>query len=217
MKKVWLIIGGVFIALVAALVLVLILLNPKDTPKQPLELKGSWLIYQHGELKTVGEVMAFDGEKVTLYKNGEKYASSAYTFADDRLTMTDIAKEFAVAVKTDNVVVLIEPDTVEWKIARISDSAESITPLTTDNLQGTYDVIAVAAEKRSGETMTFTSSVMTDERDGQTFLASDFTLESDAHLLHAVTVKKDYYVYSNGSHLIMIDAADLYVWELEKR
>lgn len=217
MKKLWLAVGGAVIIVAIALVLFFTLFYRGDNATNSIELNGSWLVYQYGENKIDDEFLVFEGNTVKDYRNSEVFATSTFTYSNDKLDMPDISKEFAVSVKSDNFIVLIQPDTVEWKLARVSNEASSIAGLTAEELVGEYDVVMVAGEKRTGETMTFTPDSFSDVRDGNAYLSCKYYLDNNGHLLHASEIQKDFFVYVNGKNLILIDCTDRYVWELIKQ
>lgn len=220
MKKAGTIVGGVFIVAVVAIVLVFIISNTNSRTTDTLDINGVWRVYQHGENKVDDEYMSFDNGKIIDYRNGEEYASAEYTYADGVLSIPEILKEFTVAIKSNNYIILIEQNTIEWKLARISSSASNnlnITEVTVNSIVGEYDVTMVAGEKRNEEIMSFSEVSFVDKRNGKTFLTSEYTIESNSHLLHASEINKDFWVYLDGNNLVLIDCADRYVWELVKR
>ena len=69
---------------------------------------------------------------------------------------------------------------------------------------GEYDVVMVAGEKRSNEVMAFTDSNLTDTRDGEKYISCNYEIVS-GHLLKAVDISKEFYIYKNGNILIFND------------
>ena len=222
-KPLWLVLGGVVIIAVFAVAISLILSSKKNednlNSNQKLDLKGVWLVYQYLDNKINDEFMVFTEDTVADYRGGkqEPFASSSYTFADGKLSMPDISKEFTVRIISDNCVFLVEPDTREWKLARVASSLDSIPEVTASSLAGEYDVVCVVGEKRNNEVMVFDETSLTDYRDGKEYLKCDYSLDESGRLLHAIDIGQDFLVYLNSNSLILIEDQTRYVWELKKR
>ncbi len=218
-KKIGLIAGGVVIVAVAIIVIVLIKIGYENNDALEVNLKSTWVVYQYGADKIDNEYMIFTENKVSDYRDGnvEPFVKSSYTYKDGLLNMPEISREFTIKVISDYNIVLVEPNTKEWKMVRVASSDEPIKKIGAKDIVGDYTVISVAGEKRNNEFMSFTGSSLVDTRDGKEYLACDYTLDSETHLLHANQIDKDFLVYMNGNYLLMIDISDRYVWELAKK
>lgn len=218
-KKLLIAIGGLVIIVATALSVVLIIKSRKpDNPKEDdFSIQGSWFVYQYADNYVDNEFMVFGNEKVSDYRSGTKIIESNYTYEDNVLVINDLSKNFAVTIRNNNAIVLTEPTSIEWKLLRVSDDTESITTVTTENIVGDYNVLRVAFEERTNETMSFTSNLLTDTRNGQQYFSSSYSIETEKHILHANSLSKDYLVFKNKNLLFLIDCSERYVWELEKK
>ncbi len=220
MKKKGLIIAGgiLIIAVVAAVVCFIITGDNDSNSVSTVELDGTWCVYQYAENKIDNEFMVFNNGSVSDYRDGneEPYITSSYTYENEKLVMPEISKEFTVRAVSDNNIILVGPDTREWKMIKVSNGDRDIKDLTASDLVGEYTVVMMASEQRSNEVMVFTDSTFTDSRDGEEYLSCKYELTS-SHLLKASEISKEYYVYKNGNVLMFIDKADGYVWELREK
>ncbi len=216
-RKIGFVLGAFFIIAVTAVSFCLIIFS-KKTSEQKISFEGVWLVYQYAENKVDNEIMVFDKNTVSDYRdrNIDAFSTSSYTYENGELNMPDVSKKFTVRVKSDNNIVLMEPDTKEWKMARIASSISSISNLSPADLAGKYNVVRVAGETKHNEVMTFSETTLVDTRNGEEYISCDYLLENNGHLLHATEIGKDFLVYMNANNLILIDCADRYVWELAK-
>lgn len=215
-KKGLLIGGGILIVLVlVAIIGFIVFTGNKDKTSETLQLNGTWCVYQYCENMLENEYMVFEDGNVSYYKgdSSEAFFTSSYVYENGVLLLEDNSMEYSVRIISDNNIYLVEPDTREYKLVRVSSSGQDVVSVTEENIIGEYDVISVAGEQRVNETMTFTESNLTDYRDGSEYLTSNYELVSD-HILTASDIGKEFYVYRNGDYLILIDRADSYVWEL---
>ena len=175
-------------------------------------------MYQYIGQNVEDELMVFNEDSVADYRDGvqEPYASSTYTYENGTLNMPDISREFTVRILTENHIILVEPNSYEWRMIKIADGGEKVQDVTAAGLVGEYDVIMVAGEPRESETMTFTETDFTDIRDGEEYLSSEYELLT-SHILHAVGISKEFDVYQNGDALMLVDRVDGYAWELSAK
>ena len=218
-KRIGLIIGGVLIVAVAIIVIILIKLGYGKDAGTAVNLESTWVVYQYGADKVDNEYMIFTENEVSDYRDGntDPFVKSSYTYKDGLLNMPEINKEFTIKVISDHNIVLVEPDTKEWKMVRVASSDGNIKKIGAADIVGDYTVISVAGEKGENEFMSFTESSLVDTRDGKEYIACDYNLDSETHLLHADQIGKEFIVYMNGNNLLLIDVADRYVWELVKK
>lgn len=207
-----------FLAGVLAIVIYFIAFAGNVSKEGSIELYGTWLVYQYAENKIDDEYMVFTENIASDYRGGSEdpYITSSYTYDGKSIDMKDISKSFIVSIKSNNCIVLIEPDTKEWKMIRVAEPGQDVLEMTTENLKGEYIVDRVAGEVRNNEVMTFTETRLVDMREGGEFLSCAYNLV-DKHLLRVDELEKDYLVYMNGKTLMLIDATDRYVWELTKK
>ena len=71
----------------------------------------------------------------------------------------------------------------------------------------------MAGEPKENEVMTFTDTKITDTRNGEEYLSSQYELTS-GHSLKLNDISKEFYVYKNANAMLLIDKVDGYVWEL---
>lgn len=218
MKRTLVIIGMIFILVVAAGIAVFSLNVTSDNPGQEIDLRGTWFVYQFAEHKIRNEYMVFDDDSVSDYRDGKSlpFMTSTYTYEDNRLILPDVPKEFTVRIISENNIILIEPDTREWKMIRVTLNDQIVEPVTPANLAGEYDVLMLAGEKRSNEIMTFSETQLVDYRDGEEYLSCSYEMKSD-HILYAIDLQTEYHIYKSGNYVLLVDIAEGYVWELHKR
>lgn len=214
-KKSLVIAGGVFIVAVLAVVIAFVITRGNNITASEVDLNGTWCVYQYCENKIDNEFMVFNEGTVSDFRDGkeEPYITSSYTYENGTLVMAEIAKEFAVRVISDNNIILVEPDTREWKMIKVSNGDRDVKELTPADLTGEYTVVSVAGEPRENEVMVFTDTKITDTRNGEEYLASQYELIS-GHSLKLNDISKEFYVYKNANTIMFIDKADGYVWEL---
>lgn len=214
-KKSLVIAGGVFIVAVLAVVIAFVITRGNNITASEVDLNGTWCVYQYAENKIDNEFMVFNEGTVSDFRDGkeEPYITSSYTYENGTLVMAEIAKEFAVRVISDNNIILVEPDTREWKMIKVSNGDRDVKELTPADLTGEYTVVSVAGEPRENEVMVFTDTKITDTRNGEEYLASQYELIS-GHSLKLNDISKEFYVYKNANTIMFIDKADGYVWEL---
>lgn len=218
-KKILVVCGGLLIVAVLATVICFIILGDKNEANNDnaLDITGTWCVYQYGEKMIDNEQMVFDGETVKDYRDGnaDEYMSSSYIFEDSTLKCPDVDLEFTVRIISENNIVLIEPNTMEWKLVRAANINEQIKQVTEKDLVGEYILLSVAGEKKENETMIFDESSFTDYRNGEQFLVCDYELTS-ANRLVAADINKDYHVYIYNNFLLLVDISEGHVWELLK-
>ena len=181
-----------------------------------VDLNGTWYVYQYGSDIVENEIMVFSDGNVFDYRDDSDSPAitSTYTYTSDGiLNMHDVSREFTVRIVSENNIILIEPNTIEWKLVRIADPEQKIEEVTNDKLQGQYIVKMVAGEVRTNEEMIFTENQLTDVRDGEEYISCSYEMRS-GHLLYAIELSKEYTVFINGTTAMMIDKAANYVWEL---
>lgn len=217
MKKKGLIIaGGILIIAVLVAVFCFIIYGDKDIAVvSKADLNGTWRVYQYAENKIDNEYMVFNHDSISDYRDGNKepYITSKYTYENGKVVMPDISKEFAVKIISDNNIVLVEPDTREWKMIKVSNGDRDYKDLTSSDIAGEYDVIMVAGEKRINEVMAFTDSTLIDTRNGEQFISCNYEIVS-GHSLKAADISKEFYIYKNSSVLLLLDKDENHVWEL---
>ena len=220
-QKVRIGIGLVFIACVVGIVsYILFSGNGEEIPSESKEisLAGTWRVYQYIGQNVDNEFMVFDEDNVDDYRDGvqEPYASSTYSYENGELSMPDISKEFTVRILTKNHIILVEPNSYEWRMIKVANGGEDIQDVTAADLMGEYDVTMVAGEPRDSETMTFTETDFTDVRDGKEYLSSKYEMLT-SHIINAIGISKEFDVYQNGDALMLIDRVDGYAWELSEK
>lgn len=217
MKKKGLIVsGGILIVAVIITSVFFILYGDKgNISTTTVKLDGTWCVYQYAENKIVDEFMVFNNGSVSDYRAGSEdpYVISSYSYDNGKLVLPDISKEFVVRVVSDNNIILVEPDTREWKMIKVSNGDRDFKDVAASDLIGEYDVVMVAGEKRSNEIMTFTDTNLIDTRDGNEYISSNYEIFS-GHLFKATDISKEFYIYKNGSVLMLIEIDEGYVWEL---
>lgn len=218
-KKIALIVGCVLIVAVAIIVVILIKLGYGNNGDLSLNLESTWIVYQYGADKVDDEYMIFTEDEFLYYrdKKAEPFVKSSYTYKDGLLNMPEINKKFTIKIISNNNIVLVEPDTKEWKMVRVASSDGNIKRIDSTAIAGDYTVVSVAGEKKDNEYMSFTESSLVDTREGKEYLSGNYTFDSDTHILQADFIDKAFLVYMNGNNLLMIDTVDRYVWELVKK
>lgn len=218
-KKGLLILGGIMIVAVFAVVIFIISSTGKSTaPAEAFSIDGTWRVYQYAENRVENEFMVFQNGSVKGYRDGndEAYLNSNFTFESGTLTFSDASKKFAVRIISNNNIIIVEPDTREWKMIKVSDGDRDIKDLLSADLVGDYDVLLVAGEKRTEEVISFTDVSFRDTRRGEEFISASYELIS-GHLLKMPDIAKEFTCYKNGTALMLIDNVDGYIWELKQK
>lgn len=216
-RKAFLIAGTIFIILVLGGVLFFIWGNSEKQSGKTVSLKGTWLVYQHGEDLSREEFMVFSNDNISYYRKGNAapIVSSKYSIKDSELNAPDIDKTFSVHIISDNNIELTEPNTVVWRLLLVGDPDIDKTKIIPEKVEGIYDVKVVGEESRYNETMTFKNSHLSFIQNGKETISSNYSVTGDG-LLHLTTIKRDYYVYANGRNLFFIGVNDNGIWELYK-
>ena len=216
-KKTLVIAGAILITVVLGAVLFFVLQDGEKQSEETISLKGTWLVFQHGDDKPRNDYMVFSDNNVSYYRDGDTTpaATSTYSIKDNNLSTPDIEKSFTIQVISDNHVMLTETNTVVWRLLLVGESDADTTKIIPESIEGVYDVKAVDEGKRYNETMTFTDSHLSFVQDGTETISSDYTLSDDG-ILCLTTINREYNVYMNGNNLFFITAGDITVWELYK-
>lgn len=218
-KRGLLFLGGVLIiAVIVAVVCIISFTGNSKNQSNTVSIDGTWRVYQYAENKVDNEFMVFQNGSAADYRDGnnEPYLQSSYKHENGLLTFPDIEKEYTVRIISDNNIIIIEPDTREWKLIKVSNGDRDIKELNAEDLVGEYDVVLVAGEKREEEVAKFTDTTFTDTRKGELFLSCNYELDT-GHLLRLPEISKEFTAYKNGNILMLIDKTDGYIWELRRK
>lgn len=217
-KKAAEIAGAVLIVVVITAMLWFIITkkNNTDTGKKSFCFDGTWLIYQYGETHILDEFMVFDGKQIADYRgnNSDAYFTAEFTYENGELQIESISKSFSVKILSEYRVSLVEPDTREWKMLRVSKGKfDEIEQVTAPAMVGSYRVISVANTARSGENIIFSRTELEDLRDGESYMRCTYQISE--HYMKIENLEEDYLVYKIEDMIFLIGMDTGYVWELQ--
>lgn len=217
MKKGMYIAGGIVIVVAIALISVF-LLTTGAPEAETIDLTGVWKVYRHGDDLIDNEYMVFEGSQVADYRDGAEtpFLSATFTSNDGTtLRMEDIGKEFAVRQVSENNVILVEPNTMEWKMFRVSANGVQPADFNRDFMIGKWSVILYAGQAKTDEVMEFTDTALADYRNGELYMTGEYVWNADG-TFEVPSIGHTFapYVVDEDS-LILHDLTDGYLWELE--
>ena len=216
-KKTLVVVGALVIAAVIGTVLFFILHGDEEQHSDAFAISGTWLIIQHGEECPRNEFMVFTDTNVSFYRNASSTpaATSAYSIKGNKLNTPDIDKEFNIRVVSEHNIVLIESNTVVWRLLLVGNSNADMNRIVPERVEGIYDVLIVGEEHRQNEQITFTDTHMSLVQDGKETISSDYLI-TDEGFLRLTTINRDFFVYADDAVLLFVNPDDNCVWELKK-
>ena len=218
MKKKGLLIAGGALILVVIIAIAIFLAATAKPADPTIDLTGIWKVYRYGDDVISSEYMIFDSEQVSDYRDGaaEPFISSSYTWVDSTtISMEQNKRTFTVRQVSENNVILVEPNTIEWKMFRVSANGVQPGDFDPAALPGKWNVVMHAGQAITNESMEFTETALTDYRDGAVYLESEYIWNEDGTLT-ATGLNHTFEVYaSDDNTIILFDLTDGYLWELE--
>ncbi len=216
MKKGMYIAGGIVI--VVAIALISVFLLSTGAPKaEVVDLTGIWKVYRCGDDLIDNEYMVFEENHVADYRDGaeEPFLSAAYTLSDGTtLRMEDIGKEFAVRQVSKNNVILVEPNTMEWKMFRVTENGVQPANFNREAIIGKWTVVMHAGQVKTDEIMEFTDAAMADYRSEELYIEGEYVWNEDGTFAVPV-IGHTFAPYMAGEDTIILhDLTDGYLWEL---
>ena len=217
-KNLWLIIGAVVVvaAIVASLIFVL---TPGENEPQVVipDLSGNWTVVatytNDTPTYTDGQSAKFADGSVSFYKDGDTnnaYAISTYTINEAfQLSLPDMAREYKVDKKTDNVVRLCQDANTYMLLVR------SVSVLT--QADGKWQVVMKGEQMNNGESLSFNSGKLEYYKAGSSTPAAtaDYVIENGVLKAAALGMEMRCYAVSDSA-FVMVENNGI-VWELAKQ
>lgn len=232
MKKrtLFMIIGGI-IAVAAIVVSLVFVFSGNDsnggditqTPETNFSIEGTWRIVAN-VTKEVPEFVddqftIFTGTQVSMFKgaSAEAYATSSYTLNDaNQLSLTNLNRQYKLAVKSDNCIRLYDGTDMYMLLIRNSSDDRTVEPVTTETLAGKWNVAMKGDELNNGEVLEFTGNSLNYYKGGSSTPAAtvDFTLGNSQ--LNASALGLNMYCYKVSDNVVIFVQDTGVVWELTK-
>jgi hypothetical protein len=215
---------GIFITgcivIVVAIALISVFLLSTSAPEvEAVDLTGIWKVYRHGGDLIDNEYMVFEGKQVTDYRDGveEPFLSAAYMLSDGTtLRMEDIGKEFVVRQVSENNVNLVEPNTVEWKMFRVTVNGVQPADFNRETIIGKWTVVMHAGQAKTDEIMEFTDTAMADYRSEELYIEGEYVWNEDGTFEVPVIGHTFAPYMADEDTIILHDLTDGYLWELKR-
>ncbi len=189
-KKIF-IIAAVAVLIIAAVICTIFLIKTKDLEPEEkgISLEGTWRIFKTGNSEQGVEYFVFDGSSVKNYREGmaEPAFESAYSMNGIVVTVDKLSEDFSVEKKTDNVMLLYNQENEYLLVRARAENVTAAPTYTRSDFVGTYNVLLHANGVFGEEVITFDADQFVCTRNGETFLATTFTVENN--VLKLVTPK----------------------------
>lgn len=226
-RSVFMIVGGILVAIALVVSLVFVFNgtedNSGDIGQTPLVLPGTWHLVANftndAPIFVENQYIIFTDSAVQMYKDatGEPYATSSYTLNDaNQLTLSDIGREYKLAVKTANCIRLYDGTENYMLLIRNNSDDRTREDVTAEKLAGKWNVTLKAEDKNNGEALEFEGAALKYYKPGNTTPAAtvDFSVENNTLTASALgLIMRCYKV--NDMVIIFVDQNGI-VWELTK-
>ena len=199
------IIGGVFIALaIAALIIFIVSTNGMGT--EPFKLEGTWKVAARYKQPIDDEYMVFGENTVADYREGKEAFSEEFEWTDNdtHITIPALDKKFFIHKKTDNIIVLVEPgdtDTsyLRWELIRIDEY-----PPARADIKGEWTVNVHSDGPVEGEQLIFTDTTLELYREGKLSASSAYNWNTE-NGFYVDLLKAQIEAYRCGNKLMLIE------------
>lgn len=230
-RSVFMIVGGILVAIALVVSLVFVFNGTEDnggdidtpTGQTTVVLKGTWHLVANftndAPVFVENQFITFTETGVQMYKDatGEPYATSSYTLNEaNQLTLSDIGREYKLAVKTANCIRLYDGTENYMLLIRNNSDDRTREDVTAEKLAGKWNVTLKAEDKNNGEALEFEGAALKYYKPGNTTPAAtvDFSVENNTLTASALgLIMRCYKV--NDMVIIFVDQNGI-VWELTK-
>ncbi len=226
-KSLALIICAAFVVVALAVSLIFVFSGagkePEKEPSNTVSLPGTWVVVASftGDVPTYtdGQFMIFTNNHVALYKDptGEAYAESDYTLNESgKMKLPDLSREYRVDRKSENCVRLYENASTYLLLVRNSQAERKLDIVSTEHLQGKWDVIAKGNEYNRGEVLEINGTTLKYFKDptAEPYATSEFIL--DGNKLVAEKLGMNVKCYKADADTVILVQEDGNIWELTK-
>ena len=223
-KKAIIIVASAFVAVaVAALVIFVLLGNPKDAVKE-ISLEGNWKIAAYFSNGTptlpAKEYIAFTSTEATAYKDGAVIATSPYTFENGTaLNLPNMSRSYTVERRTDNYIRLYQSPTVYLELIRYPDNEFGDNTADKTKLPGKWNVVFRNADNpAASEVIEFTENELKDYQNGasEPSIATPYFWSADDCLTAEKMNIEFRLIQLSESKIFFIETKSGLIWELER-
>lgn len=225
------IVGGILVAIALVVSLVFVFNGTEDnggdidtpTGQTTVVLNGTWHLVANftndAPIFVENQYIIFTDSAVQMYKDatGDAYATSSYTLNEaNQLTLSDIGREYKLAVKTANCIRLYDGTENYMLLIRNNSDDRTREDVTAEKLAGKWNVTLKAEDKNNGEALEFEGAALKYYKPGNTTPAAtvDFSVENNTLTASALgLIMRCYKV--NDMVIIFVDQNGI-VWELTK-
>lgn len=209
-------IGTIIIISVIALIIGILSSTQKTEPefKNPVNLNGTWKIYEYAGNIVENEYMTFTAGTVTYLKDNNERKSSYEMLPNDKLKIDEFNKEFLIKVTSDNHILLAESKELAYKLFKV----ESTTPdFSKEDLYGKWTVKMHANSPANNEEIEFSENgTFTDYRNNSVYVAGTFEWKND-NTIFVEKLGTTFEIYEvKENEIILLEIENKYVWELTK-
>lgn len=229
-KKLLFIVGGIFIAVTLAAMLLFVFSSDNNVAPETVSIKldGAWKVVAYIQAGTVNipedEYVAFSGGIANAYRNDNvnPYATSAYTFTEAtypnwELNLSDISRKYTVSVITDNYIRLYESSSIYLELIRYANEDLNDLAFAEDVVVGKWEVVyRNTSEVITDEKLDFHDGILDDYRNGsaEPVVSVPYYWNEDGCIcVDALDAKMRCYPLSDDV-IIFVEAKMGYVWEL---
>lgn len=196
-------------------------LGEKNKSEKP-NMTGVWTIaamYTDNTPQYIdNQYIVFTDSVLNMYKDSAVFANSTYHI-DDALNLVaeDISRKYVCSVQSTNCIRLYETTSQYLLLIRNNDEDLSNDNVTTENLQGKWNIALKGNQVNNGETLEFTGNRLNYYKADQNtpFASADIQISSDSTIT-APTLNLTFKCYQvSDSQVVMIENTG-YVWEIHK-
>ena len=219
------VIGGVFIVLAIAALIVFIL-GTQNLGTEPFKLEGTWKVAARYKQAVDDEYMVFTEGTVTDYRNGKEAFSGEFAWInnDTSISIPSLDKEFYIHKKTDNIIVLVEPGDTDttyrrWELIRIDEY-----PAQRADIVGEWTVNVHSDGIVEGEQIIFTDTTLELYREGSLSASSAYNWNTETGF-YVDLLESQCEAYRCGNKLMLLEyhtdaetgVRTVSFWELTKK
>ena len=217
-KKLPLILGAV--AVVLALVAMIAFVAGGDYNDEPvMDLSGSWKIVmdcaEGAPAIPADNIVVFDAEQATIYRDGTEFAASSYNLGAVRLELPEMSREYDFTKVSDHLIKLVMTEKNYMYLYRLS--GDELEAIDTAQITGKWDVLCHGGTAAYDEYMLFENGMFADYQGSGSEPAAQAAYTWESNVLNVADLGMQMEVVAQTpDRIIMVQLGAGYVWELQK-
>lgn len=198
--------------------------SAEEAAAEPITVEGAWQAVAYVAKDQVSlidqETMVFTADEAADYRGGaeEPYVRSAYTIADNKLTLSDINVSYMLDALSGNILCLYSTPDTHTVLVRVAEDAQE-SGFAQELLAGDWDVVyRPGIEQLNGEILSFDDENLSDYRNGDTNPAAVVPYEWDenGNLVVPKLAKVFRMAALDDGTIYFIESDTGYAWELHR-